>query len=545
MSLFDLKMTELADKIKLKNTSVTGKLSVQGMIDAVGNISTGVKLPDGITVTSTDVKEGVFYVDADGVKQEGEMPNNGIVEVTLTDSPQTLTAGYFEKIIIPAKPSSDTGDSTVKFGYWTSDGKFQEVDLSGDSPVDIGEPVTVDAQMFATGKPTPDYPSSGGVSMEFYECASVTNGDTTTWSGYKMEWREGSSSPAVSAIRISGTTNGVADGDYVSDPALTGADRKFINTSNANAFIVWDGDWSLSLNGTNRVACTNTDGSGDLPTGSIEYICSVGFRVMLWGNGVIGSTADAVSAEAVTIGGGGSPSGWYKTDTLAEGLEVKGYYPVVGRIYNADTTIEVKKAFDGVLIPIPQNGLVFYAPLQTDYVDMVSGKHAVTTAGSFTSRAGKDCLRLTNEYIKWDETEGLPIGEGDISLCFLVSPVDDSKRQTYISIGNEDACIPIQYEYASILDFGGNLPADSMMHSVCLTRKGNNNASIYIDGIFVSSRNIPFYPATSFVCLGALTSYGYIQTSNAFFSDVAVYNRELTAAEVLEIHNTLMEDVEQ
>lgn len=189
---------------------------------------------------------------------------------------------------------------------------------------------------------------AGNVTFNFNNPPSfstISSGDsgsdtsTTTWSGYKMEWREGISSPAVSAIRISGTTNGIADGDYVSDTALTGADRKFINASNANAFIVWDGDgWALSLNGTNRVAVTNTDNSGDMPTSSIEYICSVGFRVMFNGNGVIGSVGDAVSAEAVTIGGGGSLDGWYKTDTLTEGLEVKGYTPEVGKVYNEDTT---------------------------------------------------------------------------------------------------------------------------------------------------------------------------------------------------------------
>jgi hypothetical protein len=40
-------------------------------------------------------------------------------------------------------------------------------------------------------------------------------------------------------------------------------------------------------------------------------------------------------------------------------------------------------------------------------------------------------------------------------------------------------------------------------------------------------------------------SYDYIQKSNAFFADAFVYNRELSADEVLEIHNTLMEGVQQ
>ena len=171
MSQFDTKMTELADKIKSKNTAVTGKLSVQGMIDAVGNISTGVELPEGIDVTPADVKDNVFYIDGKGNKVEGEMPVHKTVNVTLTDSEQTLDRGYYDSIVIPAMPSGGTGDSTVKFGYWTEEGKFQEVDLSGDSPVDSGEPVAVNAVMFDTGKDVPDY--GGGSAIEFYMATSM------------------------------------------------------------------------------------------------------------------------------------------------------------------------------------------------------------------------------------------------------------------------------------------------------------------------------------------------------------------------------------
>lgn len=41
MSQFDQKMTELADAIKAKNTNISGKLSIQNMIDAVGGIAPG------------------------------------------------------------------------------------------------------------------------------------------------------------------------------------------------------------------------------------------------------------------------------------------------------------------------------------------------------------------------------------------------------------------------------------------------------------------------------------------------------------------------
>lgn len=68
----------------------------------------GMILPEGITVTSADVKDGVFYIDAAGEKQEGTMTVHGDVTVTLSDSRQILDSGYYDRIVIPAKPAPVT-----------------------------------------------------------------------------------------------------------------------------------------------------------------------------------------------------------------------------------------------------------------------------------------------------------------------------------------------------------------------------------------------------------------------------------------------------
>ena len=89
MSKFDIKMTELADSIKLKNPTADSRLSVQGMIDAV----------NGITISESS-----------------------------------------------------------EFGYVTSDGKFQKVDITGSAPVDVGNAETIESvYVFATGQNEPDY----------------------------------------------------------------------------------------------------------------------------------------------------------------------------------------------------------------------------------------------------------------------------------------------------------------------------------------------------------------------------------------------------
>lgn len=73
--------------------------------------------------------------------------------------------------------------SSTEFGYVDSNGNFQPVNLSGDTPVNSGAARSVDLKMFLTGVPLPDG-LVGGSSVEFYKCASVDT-STKTWTGYK------------------------------------------------------------------------------------------------------------------------------------------------------------------------------------------------------------------------------------------------------------------------------------------------------------------------------------------------------------------------
>lgn len=177
MSQFDVKMNELADKIKSKNTAVTGKLSVQGMIEAVNGITIG------------------------------------------------------------------AGGSTVKFGYWTKDGKFQQVDLSGEAPVDSGEPIAVDAVMFKTGQPEPEYPGSSGGSgeMQFYLCTSyegVVEKIIVTAGAITDEMEE-----PVSLV-----------GEYtIVDPAAVGTDRRWYCPQTTAS-----GDYPAYTYGV-TIGCVNVD----------------------------------------------------------------------------------------------------------------------------------------------------------------------------------------------------------------------------------------------------------------------------------------------
>ena len=79
--------------------------------------------------------------------------------------------------------------SSTEFGYINSEGKFQPVDLSGNTPANSGTARNVDLKMFLTGVPLPEG-TIGGSSVEFYQCANV-NTSAKTWTGYKAVLEDG------------------------------------------------------------------------------------------------------------------------------------------------------------------------------------------------------------------------------------------------------------------------------------------------------------------------------------------------------------------
>ncbi len=439
-----------------------------------------------------------------------------------------------------------TGDSTVKFGYWNADGKFQEVDLSGDNPVDSGEPVEVNAVMFDTGKDAPNY--GGGSAIEFYECASYT--------------------PNVEAhtryiMTLSGAADEKINGVYVRTKWQEEEPDEWTDTPLA----VWSNESGCKIKEYYYTEFNYyiTDSSGKTVYSSDEpYWSRVTdySSIIWWGDAEEADVTLNFSAittdevPATTEGWTGykvtqnaETGAWSKSDNLTEGLTVTHLKPMIGSIYSSDTTIRVREMYDGATYPITSNGLVFYAPLAADYVDQISGEAAAVTGGTFTSHNGLNCLKLDGaEYARWVDSVDVPAGTSDYSLILLVAPITLSGWNVFFSIGKAgDTQNSIRANSGNLQAWGGTRIATEIWQTVALVRH-NGTAKAYLNGLLngtSSDSSVVNGEISSPADITVGAEYHGGDSASGYFAHAAIYNRELSADEVAEIHATLMADVEQ
>lgn len=189
MSLYDDKMTELADAVRAKS-GATGKLTVEQMTEAVNSITSGGGGGEGgidtsdANATADMILQGATAY-ARGEKLTGTMPlapsgaevngNEVTIQKGYRAQAETVTVGN----AVPGGEYTPTANSTTfkKDSFLESD-----LTIKGDqnlAPDNIKEGVSifgVEGAFAGSG--------GGGGSMEFYKCAS-TNVTANTWSGYK------------------------------------------------------------------------------------------------------------------------------------------------------------------------------------------------------------------------------------------------------------------------------------------------------------------------------------------------------------------------
>lgn len=621
MSQFDVKMTELADAIKVKNANISGKLSVQGMIDAVAGIVINPPSGEGadvsgVTATPADVLVGKAFVNSAGELVNGEIQT---AEAPSTvDNVVTIPAGYRseeEKVTVGKAYEGDTtyipgtadtvlfpgtyipimlrikGDrnlrsDNIRFGKsifgvdgtFTEDGDAEPEDImegkvayvkgnpvygtykpQGGSPVDLSF-ITAEAGDIRSGKVGADrngnpvagtlVPQSGGggeSSIEFYECASYTP-DADAYTKY--------------SFTLSGAPDELANGNYVRSKYVEniGDDIENITAS------IWKNDKGYSFveeyeSGGWRYYIKNSTGDyiygldsamPRLTDFNSEYWVdwdmweSVTLNFSAWQTEEMPATTEGWTGYKVTQNA--ETGAWETSDMLTTGLTVTHLKPQVGEIYSADTSISVRKMYDGAVYPITSDGLVFYAPLQTDYVDQISGKAAPVIGGTFTTHNGLSCLQLDGSgYVKWADNSDLPVGTSACSLVLIASPIDQSSWRYYMGIGQ-----PGNGQHMSIAASEGRFMDRStylengIWQTLIITRTSDGSCKDYVDGKLVGTSNrLDNFPTPSCMCVGAAMWDNFSQKANSYVAFAAVYNRELSADEVAEIHNTLMEDVEQ
>lgn len=234
------------------------------------------------------------------------------------------------------------GDSTVKFGYWTADGQFQEVDLSGDSPVDSGEPIAVNAVMFNTGKEAPDY--GGGSAIEFYECASYT--------------------PNVEAhtryiMTLSGAADEKANGTYVRTKWVDPPPEEWTE----DPIAIWENENGYRIEefyySEFNYTFYNASGESFCYSNEPYYTRVTDYSSIVWWNNDIGSDVyysfsawQTEEVPATTEGWAGckvtqdAETGlWSRTGEYKENMPAPFFTPQVGMIYSEDTSIACSGMF--------------------------------------------------------------------------------------------------------------------------------------------------------------------------------------------------------
>lgn len=490
---------------------------------SVSNILMG-----GTTITPTKATQ---TISSRGKLLTGDININPIPAeyITTTDADATAAdiakdkTAYVNGQKITGTLEAASGDSTVKFGYWNAEGKFQEIDLSGDSPVDIGDPVTVDAQMFATGKPAPEYPSSGGGGMSFYECASVAAGGAS-WSGYKMEWREAEN--ATIGIRLEGWDSNF-DGEYILlDNNAIGADRvlAYNGDTNSNKFIkFWEGMfWAL-------VKSNGTSDSPEIESSIFNANASIDDIVQ----GLNGRGATFTKFEQ----GESAPSGWYKTDTPTEGLEVKGYYPVVGRIYNADTTVWARDLFvqqEGkmvLLVGFEKRGQAFMDETDTCFCNIDGTSRVSFPFNNIPKLFGDYACALAGTYPNGLKTYGFPELD-EFTVEFYAAYYSDFNVGGYYLIDMPQEGDKVRATLSVTQDTTeSKLPKHVWHHFAYVRRKGTGVVTEYVNG--VKRMDIPFdkpiggrltvFASGSTVYTDQYTVFNYAKYTSDFTPDYKEY----------------------
>ena len=233
------------------------------------------------------------------------------------------------------------------------------------------------------------------------------------------------------------------------------------------------------------------------------------------------------------------------SDTLTEDLIYTGFTPVVGTIYNEDTTLTIGTLFSKAET---LEGCVFAANMQTTsatYNGETVTLEGITLADAPGYTDGTKALANSIEFAIDGATD---FANGDTSIVFslyLASKADSVQGlQMYDSGGTDYIYVYQPYSAGSMLskiswqigfNFNGSVEAVSFgWHHVVIQNSGNNYGKIYIDGVLAVTDS----SGVGYDTISQVKSITRVTTNlgRSYMKDLQIYNRVLSEDEIATLY---------
>jgi hypothetical protein len=230
-------------------------------------------------------------------------------------------------------------------------------------------------------------------------------------------------------------------------------------------------------------------------------------------------------------------------ESVTSGLTYTAITPVIGRVYTADALCEIKKLFDGSLIPT--EGQVFYVPLAQASTTAETGQ-TLTPSGNVTYSTvdGIPCAAFDGQSYLSFQDDGLPIGATPRTVSIWLKPTASMSDVVIFNYGADSSYQRFGlflYDSRLVVGIGGGVsdyvecnPFDlNKWYHIALTLS-SNTVAFYVDGQSVGSITLSTTPNTT------LSGTGYIchrngEGFNGCVASCRIYDRVLSDDEIAEL----------
>jgi hypothetical protein len=230
-------------------------------------------------------------------------------------------------------------------------------------------------------------------------------------------------------------------------------------------------------------------------------------------------------------------------ESVTSGLTYTAITPVIGRVYTADALCEIKKLFDGSLIPT--EGQVFYAPLAQASTTAETGQ-ALTTSGNVTYSTvdGIPCAYFQGSScgINFPDA-GFPAGSSARSVSLWCKNAGNTSQGMLFGYGTQTTSQMVNIALRSDGSVTNSIYADDSnmvivypdtdkWFNIVLTYDGNTE-TMYLNGVAGSTTSKTFNTRLSNGWIGHYGSQDYCP--KAYLASVRVYDRVLTDDEIQQL----------